>query len=310
VPTSTAAVTLRPVPGPVAYSVQEVMSTDVNDLPVAAHKLTVSYTLFPAEGGAITLTVRRVELEAKRDDYKVKLDSSDAANMIRVRGGADTLVAFESIIPFAMLDLPLSVKVSPSGRYTEIQGGDAIRKAMLAIHPANTGKDPKNRARVEIELSDQRLLEWLLPPAVFFPSDGPLAPGRRVNEERNEALESGEITVARATLLGTAQGAALMSRTKWQEAPAKEPEEPKPGETRTTFIGGEGEATMLLSDPHLGFERAGMKVLRSFDYSGPGIPVPRGPDSQPAEGAPIPDRAPMRIERTRLWARAGAAPSP
>lgn len=275
---------------PTKYVLREVMTGDIADQPAAAHKLTLSYTVRPIEAkapavSAVELTVQRIELEAKRDDYKVKLDNERAGDMHRLRNGADTFVAFESIYPYALIDHPLRVSLDERGYAISVEGGDEVRKAMLAMHPANTAKDPKNRAKVDAWLSDRRLLDLLLPAAAVLPEDGDAAAGRRIDRNREESFGAYTAAVSEATLLRPHPGGTLRLQTKRVDAPA--PDLEQSGDT--IFAGGERELIVSFDTPSATFETAGMTDRRAFNYHG---------KVGEEEG-----EFPMSLEVTRIWER-------
>lgn len=162
------------------YRLKDILTETLGDQLAAGHQVDVRFTLTTAltETGTLTYTlaVQHVHLEGKREAYSVKLDSNDHGQMVRVRGGADTLLLFDAVLYFALLGQTVVFEVDEAGRLTEVRGGDAVRQAYLAMHPPKPREAPHQRARVYVALSDEALARRFLPGAALVPEQGPLSP--------------------------------------------------------------------------------------------------------------------------------------
>lgn len=163
-----------------SYVLKDILTGTLGAQLVAGHDAEVRYTLTTkkTETGtlAYTLRVDHVRVEGKREAYTVKLDSSDHGNMVRVRGGADTLLLFDAVLYFAFLGRELTFYVGENGNLTKVEGAPAVREAYLAMHPPRPRDDPHQQARVAVALSDEMLARRFLPFAAVAPPTGPLGP--------------------------------------------------------------------------------------------------------------------------------------
>jgi len=130
---------------------REVRDELTNGQVAAAHQMLVTYDVIAKPGDTTTTytaTVRHIRAQGRREDYKAKLDSDRVADLRRVHGGADTLVLFDIVVPFALLERPIEVDVKPDGTVAAVRGGDAVRDAMREMLPASPRKSPHHQARI------------------------------------------------------------------------------------------------------------------------------------------------------------------
>jgi hypothetical protein len=164
------------------YEMKEVATETLGDQLLAGHEITVTYELAAQErkeGLAFEANVTRVQTDARRETYSAKLDSLRAGDRMRVQGGADTIVMYEMVLPFAFIGKRVTLELDQRGRFRALQGGDAVRQAMLAMHPPKPRKNPHYQKRVEVALSDEAIAEYLMPSALAIPQEGPFASGRQ-----------------------------------------------------------------------------------------------------------------------------------
>ncbi len=170
-------------PGAVCtYELKEVMTESLGEQLLAGHEITITYELRARQTEApltFEAEVTRIQADARRETYHAKLDSLRAGDLRRIQGGADTIVMYEMVVPFALLGKRLTIALDARGRIQTLEGGDAVRQAMLALHPPKPRKAPHYVKKVEVALSDDAILGYLLPSAVIVPKDGPLASGRQ-----------------------------------------------------------------------------------------------------------------------------------
>lgn len=176
-----AAMTLDDTPDVVChYVLKDVMTETLGDQTTAGHEVEVQYdlrTLSTQTGTpAYALNVRHVSLNGKREAYAVKLDSNDHGQMVRAKGGADTLLMFDAVLYLALLEHELIFEVSPGGKLRAVHGAPALRETYLAMHPAKPRADPHQIARVAVALSDDALARRFLPFAALAPSQVDLHP--------------------------------------------------------------------------------------------------------------------------------------
>jgi hypothetical protein len=167
------------------HDVRELLTEGLGAQPFAGHEVRVSYErrAKPVDAMAFVVEVKRVQSSARREGYSAKLDSSLAGDLQRVRGGADTIVMYEMVLPFAFLGKRVSIAVDERGRLQAVEGGAEIRQAMLDMHPPKPRKDPHYQKKVELTLSDEAIAELLMPGSVAIPKEGPLASGRQDTTE-------------------------------------------------------------------------------------------------------------------------------
>lgn len=163
-----------------SYTLKDVRTESLGDQLAAGHEATVQYDLrtqLTATGTlAYVLKVKHVSLNGKREAYQVKLDSSDHGQMVRARGGADTLLMFDAVLYLALLDQELTFEVHPSGKLLRVKGAVAAREAYLAMHPPKPRKAPHQIARVAVAMSDDNLARRFLPLAALAPAKDKLQP--------------------------------------------------------------------------------------------------------------------------------------
>lgn len=149
------------------YVLKDVLTESLGDQLAAGHTLTVEYTLKTSitETGtlAYALTVDHVKMTGKREDYALKVDSSDYGQMVRVRGGADTLLMFDGVLYFALVGQKIVFEVGENGNLLRVQGGAEARAAYLAMHPKKPRSDHHHQAKVAVALSDDALARRFLP---------------------------------------------------------------------------------------------------------------------------------------------------
>src|SRR5688572_9452074 len=120
------------------YELKEVATEALGDQLLAGHNITITYELRAKESKsplALEAEVTRVQADAKRDTYTAKLDSLRAGDLLRIQGGADTVVMFEMVIPFAFLGKRVTFELDERGRLRAIQGASEVRKALMELHP-------------------------------------------------------------------------------------------------------------------------------------------------------------------------------
>lgn len=178
-----------PTPGAVCtYELKEVMTETLGDQIVAGHEVTITYQLEAVKSEApiaFDAKVTRIVADAKRESYSAKLDSRRGGDMVRIRGGADTLVMYEMVTPFAMLDRTVRLNLDRRGHLRSVEGGDAVRTAFLEIHPPKPRKSSHYQGRAALALSDEAIADYLYPAATIVPKEGPLISGR---QEKNEGV--------------------------------------------------------------------------------------------------------------------------
>ncbi len=149
------------------YVLKDVLTESLGEQLAAGHTLTVEYTLKTSitETGtlAYALTVDHVKMTGKRENFALKIDSSDHGQMVRVRGGADTLLMFDGVLYFALLGQKIVFEIGENGNLLRVQGGAEARAAYLAMHPKKPRSDPYYQAKVAVALSDDALARRFLP---------------------------------------------------------------------------------------------------------------------------------------------------
>ncbi len=191
---------------------------------------------FVLEAEAETLKMR-----GKREDVHTDLDFSRAADIRRVEGGADATVEPDTVAWFALLNRPVKIHLDPRGRFVRLDGGDAVRKRFLALHPPRPRKDPRYVKLAEVRLSDEAIAERFLPYAVHIFEEGPLEKGRKDTEQLEVFTPDHRARAMRARRIDH-KDKKILFETRWGFAPSEEENiVPKsPDANVLAFLGGEG----------------------------------------------------------------------
>lgn len=176
-----------PTPGATCtYELKEVMTETLGDQIVAGHDVTITYQLEAVKSDApiaFDAKVTRIQANAKRESYTAKLDSARGADLTRIRGGADTLVMYEMVTPFALLERTVRLELDERMHLRAVDGGDAVREALLELHPPKPRKSAHYKGRASLSLSDEAIAGYLYPAATIIPKEGPLLSGRQEKKE-------------------------------------------------------------------------------------------------------------------------------
>ncbi len=247
------------------YRLWETYTEIIGDDLVTGHVLLVTYEatvrMSVDTNVAYTVQVQHVRGVGRRDTYSVKLDSDRPADLRRVTGGADTTLLFDMVMPFALLGHPVTVVVDNDGGLVSVDGGEAVRAEMLALHPPRPRRSPHHQGRVDTLLSDDRLATYLVPLAGVTPLSEPVS---RVRDEADYAVQV--LTNARAGPAG--------ARYIWEEkqafgpvdAPSKVPR--KAGAATIALAEGRASRTVEQEPGRACFRQAGSSDVRTQRWTG------------------------------------------
>jgi hypothetical protein len=254
------------------YELQDVLTVTLGGQLAAGHEATVTYALAvaPEDGGlAYTATVERVTLKGKREDYSAKLDSEVQGDMVRVRGGADTLLMFEGILYFALLQRPLTFHVGPAGHLLRVEGAEAVREALLTLHPPKPRQDPHQRAQVAVALSDDGLARRLLPFAALAPQQDTLQPAVSAPAEGQTDFAEYPAKHMIGSRIRWLQGKLLLEEKRAfapSEGPAKYPA--RAGFPKEALLRGEDDTTVALTPGDPCFSEAAFRFAVTRSWTG------------------------------------------
>ena len=241
------------------YRLREVYDESLGDELVAAHQLLVTYDVSaknePDGGVAYTVKVGHIRTIARREDYVAKLDSDRSRDLRRVHGGADTMVLFDIVVPFALLERPLSVTIAGDGALRAVEGGDAVRAAMLAMSPPKPRADPAHRQRIDALVSDARLAEYVLPMVGLTPAKAPTSKAR---DDADYAVR--ELRNVRTR----AQGPAVL----WELKSVFAPEKDSPKDASVVLERGQTQVTVEQQPGRACFRQAGSRHERAERWTG------------------------------------------
>lgn len=246
------------------YRLREVLNESIDGRLVAGHQLLMTYELSAraAEAGTVyTVTVKHVRAEGRRETYTAKLDSDRPGDRRRIEGGADTTVLFDMVVPFSLLDRPLTMTVGPEGEIIGVTGGEDVRAAMLAVHPPAPRASAHHRGRVATLLADERLAGYLLPLAGLTPTS---APQRAVRDEADY----------RAHVLRNARVRAAAGVVLWEQKEALGPHDdpssvpPNPTGPRIALVDGKADITVEQEPGRACFRQAGLHRLTRHRWTG------------------------------------------
>ena len=271
-PATTAFAPLPPS-GRCIYKLSDTATEQLGDDLVGGHRLAITYALTRVDPGdaafAVEAKVERVELDAKRDDYKVTLDSVRASDRQRIAGGADTLVIYDAVLAFTLIDHPLRIELDAEGRFVRMTGGDAVRASFLAAHPEAPKTSPHYLARLAIAASDVAIARFLVPSAFMLPPQQPLSTYDGTPSEVRADLVYGTgrgLTLSRARM----DGERWLLESKLTLGPAPEPSSVPvlsgaPTESISSF---ERRGTVEHAPGDLCFQKAGMQENLRTEWSG------------------------------------------
>ena len=254
----------RAEPQTCRYRMREVLNETLDGSPLAGYQFVVTYDVTArkvAKGTAYSINVRHIRGRGRRQDYNTKLDSDRAGDLTRVRGGADTTVIFGVVVPFAWLDQTVEVVLAADGALVEVRGADALRKALLDLHPPAPRKSPFYQGRVDTLLDDARIAAFVLPMA-----------GLQVRSEATtERRDDADYAVR---LIKNARRRVVGASVLWEEKQAFAPDE----EASSVAAKGQGAKIELLrgsrsvsveEQPDSAcFRQAGLKETRNERWTG------------------------------------------
>jgi hypothetical protein len=284
----------RPPPGPGQARLREVATRTLNGEPYAGHVLELDYSIAatPEAGGhRVAVTVHRVTVDARVEDYRLRLDSDRAADRTRVAGGAETTTSPDTARAFALLDRPLVIHVGPNGDARGVEGQEAVAAQLIAAHPPALRAAADTAGRVAWWTGHAALAALLLPGSELAPAEGALEPGRRVDEDRETDLGPVLASRARATLVQArpdgAAGVRLRSKAilKPRDGVGRAP---PPAGRSIRLRTGRADGTVDLGPDGL-FEAAGSEHEEEQEWTWP---------RDGADGTDL-----VHIARTRVWTR-------
>lgn len=192
-------------------------------------------------GFSMQAEAETLKMRGKREDAHTDLDFSRTADVRRVEGGADATVEPDTVAWFALLDRPVTIHLDARGRFERLDGGDAVRKRFLELHPPRPRKDPRYKKLAEVRLSDEAIAERFLPYSVHLFEEGTLDKGRQDKQELDVFTPDHRARALRARRIDD-KGKKILFETRWGFAPSEEknvvPE--SPDANVLAFLGGEG----------------------------------------------------------------------
>lgn len=260
--TSTSSFDWAPEPKEVCtYQLKDVLTETLGDQLSAGHEVVARYSLRAeaAKGGGLSYLARveHVHVKGKREAYAVDLDAQDRGDMVRVQGGADTLLLTDAILYFALLDRPVTFEVGLDGRVTKVLGGEAIREAFLALFPPKPRKDPHYQGQVQVRLSDDALVRRLLPFAAIAPAQGGLQPAKTLPAKEEIQRPEYPARALTATRLRVRDGNLLLEEKRALAPTDAEAEVPaRKGLPEITLQAGQERTTVELTPGDPCFVRA------------------------------------------------------
>lgn len=284
-----------PVPGARChYDLKDVGTEELGDQIVSAYNIAVAYEakVLPQKEApfAFEIKLNEIKVKGRRQDYNIVLNSADRGHRIRVRGGADTLILYEAVEYFAMLDLSLTIYLDENGRLIRLEGGQAVRDAMLAMHPPKPQKDPHYIAKVKERLSDENLAARLWPSSTMLPKGVELAPTTKAPEEFDEQLSEFRIQ-GLTSFRFRAQNEGLLFERKASFRPSPQPSvvPERTGLPEIKLLNGTEDTTLALSRTTPCFSQAGDSLTLIQAWKG-------AIDDQVVESQ-------QKIVRTLLWTK-------
>jgi len=243
------------------YKLQDILTETLGDQLAAGHQADVRFSLTTGitETGTLTyaLSVEHVHVEGKREAYSVSLDSDDHGHMVRVRGGADTLLMFDAVLYFALIGQRVVFHVDDAGRLLRVEGGDEIRARYLALHPPKPREAPHQKARVAVALSDEALARRFLPFAAIAPRRGGLAPRTIPPTRAEHDFAEYAADVMRAARLRWVEGDLVLEEKRAFAPTRRAPTHPGPtGYPKVGLLSGEDQTTVALPPDTPCFARA------------------------------------------------------
>ena len=265
------------------YELEEVRTETLGGEGSAGHRiaLTMKAELMPAQPKGplrVKLTVEKVTAEAKTEGYRLQLDSTLPGHQRRIAGGSDTLVFFDVMSYFALLEESITASLLPTGALDGIlEGADGVRARFLKLHPQKPRKSPRQRALVELSLSDRGILERLWPHALELPRKGiisgttpPPTPTYRAYDDfpavgrsaRRLSTIEGRSLFELKTVLGPTSSVPKVDRALLPEIPSRE------GLPRRRLLAVERTLLTELTPPDLCFVRAASDEELKVAYEG------------------------------------------
>lgn len=255
------------------YSLHEVATETLGGEMIAAHDLTVDYTVTArrVEAGQVSVEaqVTRVHGKGRNRAYDIELDSERRPDRMRVEGGSVAPLFFDMTLPFALQSVPLRLSLDPRGRLAKVENGAQVRQAMAAMLPPAQRKSKHHAARVEVLLSDEALAAFVLPSAALVPAGEATASGEVV--QGTFSGDAGEHAVAGSEAVRfTARGAAALVERKRAFGPSPEPSRvpPDPGAPEERLLSGDQRVTVELSPKHACFLQAGAAQNTASEWRG------------------------------------------
>ncbi len=145
------------------------------DQAVAQHTITLNYSLSHGPDG-VTIRVHHVKAHARRENYQAKLDSDRPGDLVRIKGGADTLIMYPMVQAFSLYQLPLETQ-RRNHLLQPFQNAGAAADALMSYHPSIPRKQSFHQQKVALTHGSKQLLNYLFPASQLLPESGVVTAG-------------------------------------------------------------------------------------------------------------------------------------
>ena len=302
------------------YIFKEVRTETVGEEPLAAHTVTVEYSLTyetPTGSKSASVEVQELKVTAKRAGYALTLDAQTPGVMHRVRAGGELAILFGPLSFFAFIGPPIDLSFDTSGALKDVEDAEDLRARLFDMLPPKQRQEEHFKRQVDEVFATQEI-------ATIFDPASTAWPATEQDQDRDQGTTQGT-----EPLEIQLEGLRGVGQTAWRKRPFKDTvlfeqksafgSSPGPGPgpetsdirqapetgqasantanisaSRRTLIAGASDLTVRINNLDPCFLEAGASLTYTVHD--------QSPDNKDAATA-----ADRKVVRTRVWTRSAAA---